>query len=299
MNFLPMDYYLAVAEEKSISRAARRLHITQQTLSAHMAALEKELGCRLFQRRPRFSLTYAGRVFRSYAERFGGLYRAMEQEFADIARREAGELSVGVAPARGRFLLGPLLSAFRKSHPRIRLQLVETSNDDLIARLLADRVDLIFANLTEDHPLVVSRPFFREEMMLLVPAGLLTGRDRARLEAGDYRPLADIPFLMNRQEDIAGRIGSAFLEAWGIVPRVAVSSENMETLLDLCLAGEGACFCSRELSDRSFADRDDSGLLRIPLGARFAIRLAWLKKPYTKKALSDFVALCAGESPEK
>ena len=77
MNLLPMRYYLSVVKEGGISRAAERLHITQQTLSAHIAALEKELGCPLFERRPRFRLTYAGRVFQDYARRFSELDRAM------------------------------------------------------------------------------------------------------------------------------------------------------------------------------------------------------------------------------
>ena len=100
MNLLPMQYYLEVVKEKSISHAAARLHITQQTLSAHIAALEKELGCTLFRRKPDFALTYAGRVFCEYARRFDSLYRSMRQEFDDISGNEAGELSVGVAPSR-------------------------------------------------------------------------------------------------------------------------------------------------------------------------------------------------------
>ena len=85
MNLLPMQYYLEVVKEKSISHAAARLHITQQTLSAHIAALEKELGCTLFRRKPDFALTYAGRVFCEYARRFDSLYRSMRQEFDDIS----------------------------------------------------------------------------------------------------------------------------------------------------------------------------------------------------------------------
>lgn len=63
MHLLPMRYFLTVVEKESISKAASELHITQQTLSAHMAALEKELGYCLFQRKPAFMLTYAGEVF--------------------------------------------------------------------------------------------------------------------------------------------------------------------------------------------------------------------------------------------
>ena len=69
MNFSSFDYFLALARERSYTRAADALHITQQSLSAAIAALERELGCPLVVRRTPLELTYAGRVFLQYAER--------------------------------------------------------------------------------------------------------------------------------------------------------------------------------------------------------------------------------------
>ena len=63
MNFASMDYFIMVAREKSFTKAAQRLYITQQTLSAHIASIEKELGCSLFVRHVPLELTYAGQVF--------------------------------------------------------------------------------------------------------------------------------------------------------------------------------------------------------------------------------------------
>ena len=63
MNLLHMNYFIAVVEHQSISRAAQSLFITQQTLSSHIASMEKELGTCLFERRPRFRLTRTGERF--------------------------------------------------------------------------------------------------------------------------------------------------------------------------------------------------------------------------------------------
>ncbi len=60
MNFQTMDYFVAVAEEKSFTKAAERLSVTQQTLSANIAAAEKELGSKLLERTVPLSLTFAG-----------------------------------------------------------------------------------------------------------------------------------------------------------------------------------------------------------------------------------------------
>ena len=60
MNFLSMEYFLTVAAKRNITKAAEELHITQQTLSAHIAAVEKELACKLIVRSNPLQLTYAG-----------------------------------------------------------------------------------------------------------------------------------------------------------------------------------------------------------------------------------------------
>lgn len=63
MNFQTMEYFTAVVEKRSFTKAAESLHITQQTLSAHIANLEKELGCALLIRHIPLELTYAGKYF--------------------------------------------------------------------------------------------------------------------------------------------------------------------------------------------------------------------------------------------
>ena len=70
MNFLSMKYFLMLAEERSFTKAAERLHITQQTLSAHVAALERETGAKLFVRHVPLELTDSGSVFLRYARLF-------------------------------------------------------------------------------------------------------------------------------------------------------------------------------------------------------------------------------------
>lgn len=105
MNFHSLDYFLVLAREKNFTRAAEALHITQQSLSSHIAGLEKELGCTLLVRRTPLELTYAGRTFLRYAESIGQTRQAMEREFCDISENQKGELRVGIAYTRGRAIM--------------------------------------------------------------------------------------------------------------------------------------------------------------------------------------------------
>ena len=84
MNFQSIHYFLQVARKRSISQAAEELFITQQTLSASIAALERELGCKLFLRHIPLELTYGGERFLIYAKAFQQNYDHMLRDFAEI-----------------------------------------------------------------------------------------------------------------------------------------------------------------------------------------------------------------------
>ena len=113
MNLLPMRYFITIAEQRSISRAAAELHVTQQTLSAHIAVIEQELSCCLFQRRPSFRLTYAGEVFLRYCRQFDTLMNAMQEEFSDISARRSGVLRIGITQTRGKILMPGVIREYR------------------------------------------------------------------------------------------------------------------------------------------------------------------------------------------
>ncbi len=90
MNFTNIDYFLMTVQERSISHAAEKLHVTQQTLSGQIAAMERELGCRLFIRHVPLELTDAGQTFLNYALSFRRNYHAMQQELHDVTQQEKG-----------------------------------------------------------------------------------------------------------------------------------------------------------------------------------------------------------------
>lgn len=137
MNFHSLDYFLVLAREKNFTRAAEALHITQQSLSSHIAGLEKELGCTLLVRRTPLELTYAGRTFLRYAESIGQTRQAMEREFRDISENQKGELRVGIAYTRGRAIMPRLIPAFQRQYPNVEITLLEGSNDAIQKALSA------------------------------------------------------------------------------------------------------------------------------------------------------------------
>ena len=299
MNFSSMDYFVMIAKERSFTKAAQRLHITQQTLSAHIAGLEQELGSQLLIRHVPLELTYSGQVFLRYASEFQKRRDAMEREFSDISDNQKGLLRIGIASTRGHATMPGLIDGFQEHYPHIEIRLVEAANDQLCQNLIDGETDLAVANFPETVPGIELEDFYQEEIVLLMSDSLLQRiygeeQDAAleRLRAGDLTILQDCPFLLNRSEDIAGRIGRALLLQAEIVPMVRVESSNIETLLELCARGGGACFCPGNLMKAALSQKELAQLnvLRFSQGTRYPIRFGYRKQAYRWSVISDFIA---------
>ncbi|UQZ89437.1 LysR family transcriptional regulator [Deltaproteobacteria bacterium Smac51] len=303
MNFLSMKYFLAVEKTRNITKAADHLHITQQTLSAHIASIEKEVGCALFIRHTPLELTYAGTVFLSYAKQFERLNRLMDKEFTDIRSEEKGVLHIGIAHTRGRVIMPDLIDRYQKAYPKMQIIITEATNDILRRKLTDGELDLIIATFPEDDPEIESRSLYEEEVVLLVSRSLLDrlygDRAASLVEAvqqrHDLSPLFECPFLLVSPEDIAGKIANQLITEASFVPRVGTQSSNIETLLELCLKGAGACFCPEVLTKRAVPRQALAALQIIRFGdlAKYQIKLGWLKQRYTWRGIVNFLDIAA------
>lgn len=297
MNFDSLEYFSVLARERSFTRAAESLHITQQSLSSHIAGLEKELNCQLVVRRIPLELTYAGQTFLSYAEELRRTQHAMQQEFCDISENQKGELRVGIAFTRGRAVMPHLIASFQQKYPNVEVTLMEGSNDAL-QKLLADGdIDLAVAHFPKAPPEVELRDFYEEHIVLCLSDTLLTrcGVDlaahEAELRSGDLRALRDCPFVLGRASDIGGRIGRELLRRSGVKPTIKATSENIETLLALCELGVGVCFSPENLIRTALSDAQIRRLhlLRFDSGASYPIRFGYLRRSYQWSVIDEFI----------
>lgn len=295
MNFQTMEYFIALARERSFTRAAEGLHITQQSLSAHIAGLEKEVGCPLLVRHVPLELTYAGEVFLEYAKTFQDAERALRRELGDISQNQRGVLRVGAASARGRAILPGAIADFQKMYPNIRVDLTEGANDVLCTRLQQGRLDLAIADFPEAPPKIRLRNFYREETVLLIQRNLFNEIYQVRaadcerqFRNGDFKALETCPLVMGGAEDIDGRVGLSVLKRAGIErPRIAATSHNVGMLLELCLEGVGACFCPEILTRGAITG--ELMAFQLPEEATYWIRFGCQADSYQWNVLKAFM----------
>jgi DNA-binding transcriptional LysR family regulator len=167
MELSELATFAAVAKCGGITRAATQLNTVQSNVTARVQALEKEIGVPLFERHSRgVSLTPAGKRLLPYAERLASISRE-----AIVAARDdgiaKGPLSIGAMETTAAVRLPPILARFHQSYPRVELSLQTAPTAALVQSVLDGRLDAAFVAGPIEHPDLVARTAFSEELVLI------------------------------------------------------------------------------------------------------------------------------------
>ncbi|MQA65631.1 MAG: LysR family transcriptional regulator [Alphaproteobacteria bacterium] len=252
MDLRHLRYFVTVAEEGHITRAAERLGIQQPPLSQQIRALETELGVQLFRRKPRgVELTDAARALLGDARRILGDVDGALAKVRRTARGEQGRIVVGFTSSAPFHPFVPkVLRVFRDGHPRVSMVLEEGGTADLVAALREERLDAAFIRSpVPDGEGVAVHALLREPMCAALPAGhALVRRTRGRtLRLAD---LALEAFVLYRRVSGPGLYDAIFRACHdaGFVPRIEQEAPRIVATLNLVASGLGVSIVPRSLS---------------------------------------------------
>lgn len=184
-----LRYFLCVAEEKNMTRAAERLRIAQPALSRQIARLEEDLGLPVFRRTSRgVELTEAGEILstRAYA-----IMAQIAQAHHDVTSRSEtprGVVVVGMPPTPGEFIVPPLLERIKRDYPEIELRFVEGFSRDLETKLTRGEIGLAVMHDAPRREDIVTTDLLVEHLYVIGPRGSLT-RDSYPLAEAAALPL--------------------------------------------------------------------------------------------------------------
>lgn len=137
INFQVLTYFLAIANEESITAACEVLHVTQPTVSRQISDLEKDLGVTLFERGPRkITLTKEGMLFKRRAEEILSLINKIEKEIIQDSEELEGTISLGGGELRAVDFLTAKMAEFQKLHPKVTFDFQTTTSD-----IIKDQMD--------------------------------------------------------------------------------------------------------------------------------------------------------------
>jgi DNA-binding transcriptional LysR family regulator len=260
LNFHHLTVFDAVAQEKSVGKAGRRLRISQPAVSKQLQLLEHALGTKLVDRLPRgVRLTTAGQLLAGYARRVLKLAEEAEHAIADLEGLRAGTLIVGASTTIGTYFLPELLARYRKLHPHVDLSL-EVANTHVIQRYLHERrVDVALTEGFVHMPELQAHEFLRDELIaILPPRHSLTRESPVHLKRFCQEPL-----LMREQGSGTREVIEEALRKNGIEIRPLMTLGSTEAIKRSVAAGVGVSFVS-SLTIRQ--ELHDGRLATVPLG---------------------------------
>lgn len=255
MDFNHLKSFLEISRNKSFSRAAEKLGITQPSISAQIRSLENELGHRLFERGGgKVTLTAAGRVFEPFAEdcllRLGHISLALH----DLERSPRGALTVSANDSTALYVLPTFFSRFKKQYPRVSLNIIRAERIRTLESVLNREVEFGVVSLPVRDPRLNTEVIHQDELVLVTPP---------------QHPLADIPkvslreltkhsLLVPKQGRRRESLDRLFAEQ-RLAPRIGMELDSNELMKRLILADLGAGF----LPQINVLDELRTGQLRI------------------------------------
>ena len=307
MEIKELNYLIAIAEEKSISKAADRLYMAQSSLSQFLQTLESSLDSKLFVRTSRgVRLTEAGTIMLKYAYATLAEYHRTQDEIQDLKDLKSGSVILGISGFRGSYLLPPVLNAFKLDYPGIRVQIVEQNSMALEQMLLNGEIDVALLVLPVSDSRIQPTFVMNDEICLISHenhpimdfARKFPAASQTTSRIPWYVNLADAiryEFFLSDYDTILGREARRVFSKNGLQP--ITCNESLSALMAAALgaAGHGLAFTyysSRHyFRDAKFlslgADGASVGLATALPPGRYHSKAALALQEVLLKVLSD------------
>lgn len=242
-----LRYFVAVAEELNLSRAARRLHLSQPPLTRQVQQLEGLVGAPLFTRTARgMELTDAGKVLLAEARNLLAFTAQALERTRSVGLGQVGRLDVAGFGSLMLDAVPQFLARFRAAHPRIELVLQTLNRPEQVAALRQGRITAAFIRRGSDPPDIASEPFLREHLVVALPSGHpLAKRKRLAL-----RDLVQVPLVVQGsgpRPNFTDTLLAMFANA-GLKPEVAQNVGDSITAVAVVAGGFGAALVPRSAS---------------------------------------------------
>lgn len=260
--FRDKDYVYAVYQERSFSKAAARLYISQPSLSAKIKKIESELGAMIFDRSTSpLRLTEFGEKYIEAITEVNSIEHRIENLVNDINMLQYGELSVGASNVYAAYVLPPIIAAYREKFPGVNIRLVEGNTDTLEEMLSKNEIDIVMDNNHYDTELYERVEYTNEKILLAVPNGFevcskiekyaiseecIKNRDYL---SDSFPPLplgelCNVPFVLLTPGNDTRTRGERMCRDAGFRPKIALEVNQQATAYMISTTGLGAVFVS-------------------------------------------------------
>lgn len=283
MELRVLNYFLMVAREENITKAANLLHLTQPTLSRQLMQLEQELGVQLFTRsKHRIILTDDGMLLRRRAEELVSLAEKTKEELKHQTKVLSGKVAIGSGELQSSQCLAQLIASFRQLHPLVQFDLYSGHSDNIKERIEQGLLDV---GLLQEPVDISKYDFLRTPIK--EQWGILVSRDcpLAQQKTVSPKDLSKAPLILPQRESVRNELAHWFGKNRG--QGQIVASGNLQYNLAILALNHLGCVLTIKL------DCEFPGLKFIPLSPKLETGtvLVWKKAQVFSPAATAFLEL--------
>ncbi|MBN9030067.1 MAG: LysR family transcriptional regulator [Rhizobiales bacterium 63-7] len=285
-----LQYFVAVAEQGSVTRAAHNLSISQSSITEALKELESDLGVSLFERHPRgLSITHNGHQFLRHATRILATVSDARNSFTGERAVAGGKLNIGVTSLVAGYVLSDLLARYRRACPEVDVTAIEDNGGYLEHLLIGGELDvavMVISNL-RDRMALQAEILETSPYRLWLPIG-------HPLVSADIVTVADVarePLIMLTVDEIEENTGK-LLTALGARPQVAFRTRSVEAVRSLVATGAGIALLPDlvyrpwSLEGDRIESRDVSASLPV-----VQVGMVWRKGSSLPQSARDFIGI--------
>ena len=305
--FRGKEYVYEVFKEKSFSKAAQNLYISQPALSAAIKRIENLIGCPIFDRSTRaVSLTDGGVEYIRAIETIMDVEAQFENHLSNLNSLKAGRLAIGASHVFASFILPVIMTQFTREYPAIRIDLFEAPSIRLEDLLFSGTIDFVVDNYPLDETVFQKHAFFNEHLILAVPEKFAADQFfweyrlsiddicKNKHQSQEVRPvplcgLAQIPFILLRSGNDTRIRADRIFQAVGFTPKIVLELDQLATAYNVACYGMGAAIISDTLARK--ANRQ-SNMHYFKIDSPHAVRDVFFynkKNKYITRAMDKFI----------
>lgn len=307
--FYGMEYMYVVYEEKSFSKAAKRLFISQPSLSATVKRIEERIGYPVFDRSSKpLKLTECGEKYINAVEKIMSIENQFTNFVNDWGGLQTGKLVLGGSSLFSSWVLPPIMGRFSRKFPLVKIELIEESTGELEELLNSGKIDFLLDNCMLDESIFESSVLKEEHLVLAVPESFKVNNKLksyqltvdsirngefldAKVKPVPLKEFKDQPFIMLKPENDTRKRAMGILEEHNFMPKIIFELDQQMTSYNITYSGMGISFISDTLVSKApFHNKVIYYKLSGDDSCR-NISFYWKKGRYFTRAMKEFLEI--------
>ncbi len=312
--FSNSEYVYEVYKERSFSRAAQNLYISQPALSVTIKRIENRIGAPIFDRSTSpIGLTDCGQKYIEVVKQMMDLQNGFINYMNDLHELKTGVVNVGGSNLFTSCILPPIIAEFKRRFPGVEINVAEANTSQLDAQLMDGSLDLILDNYAFDSATHASTLYRTESLLLAVPASFPVNKElqayqlsrknviegsfrNESVAAVPFRSFDGLPFMFLKAGNDTRDRALKYFEKYGMKPNIILNLDQQMTAYNVCCQGMGITFITDTLVSRT---HEDKNIVLYKLDPEFASRdLCFFRKKakYVTRAMEEFLNIACQQA---